>query len=1214
MTADSKMALPAEERNGNSWFTRLPLERKSLIGLIGTAVLQLMLAGVFFSVQQEQTKAQYWAMHSQQALDHINRAITAFRTEQIALSAYLLQPDAAQKESWRKDASDLEHELVAVAGSTADNPEQQTRLARINALLNRWDYEVVRPVRSFDLQKELARGDRSGLDAMMSNARALDDQFMELFFGMRDEETRLLNERSERLRRSTQVGFAATIGMLLIVFLFGLLAVATAARLLVRPLRQMTELMTRLAAQDHTIEIPGLERFDEIGEMARALQVFKKLSIETSETTWIKSGITAVSSTLQAVREPRDFAETLTSDLASLLGIGVGVFYVYNEERRVLELAGSYGFRYRRHVTPTYQLGEGLVGECARERKPIILEQVPEDYIRIQSGLGEAVPRTIQLLPIIAHDQLFGVLELGTFTSFSARDLRFLDELMPLVALSLENLLRAVGTEALLQRTQAQAEALRVSEQALQRQQQELHSTNEELRVKAEELQRQSARLKASEEELRAQTEELQATNEELREKSEVLDEQNRALEALRQETERKAQELARASQYKSEFLANMSHELRTPLNSLLILSRGLAENEQGNLTQDQVESAQVIHDSGSNLLRLINDILDLSKVESGRMDVVVDDLSLTAFAASLLRNFRHVAKEKGLEFSIDVDSGLPKSIRTDGAKLEQIANNLLGNAFKFTREGRVHVHVGRPSPAIVALVPGLDPGRAIAIAVSDTGVGIPKDKFEKVFQAFEQVDASTSREFGGTGLGLTISRSLAQLLGGEIHLQSEADRGTTFTIVLPERYAGGPAAIVEEASSDTTAPPIVPMQAAKTAVAPAIPDDREQLKPGETVILIVEDDPAFARILADMVRRKSFRILAAGDGETALALARQYRPTGILLDIMLPGMDGWTVMNRLKADVATRHIPVHFISAVDEHSRGLEMGAVGFLTKPVTRDDIGQAFERLLHFSEGKPRSVLIVDDDSASRLAVHKLISGEATEIGEAASGEDALQKLAGGNFDCIVLDLGLPGMDGFEFLDRAAQAGRVPPVVVYSGRELSKEESLRLRQYTDSIVIKGVRSPERLLDEVSLFLHSIRNSPVVSARQVDASLSGRTVLLVDDDMRNVFALSKALRSKGLNVVMAQDGHKALRQIADNKDIEIVLMDIMMPGMDGYDTIREIRKQPQLARLPIIALTAKAMRGDREKCLEAGANDYLSKPIDVDKLLSMMRVWLSR
>jgi CheY-like chemotaxis protein/HAMP domain-containing protein len=1203
-----------ESRGVGGWFSGLPLERKSLFAFLGVLLLQLVSAATFIIVQQQETRAQNLAARSQKALGHINQAITAFRVEQVDMLVQVLQPSTLQLQQQAGDAAEFERELAAIAQYTDDDPAQQVRVARLNALLNRWELEVVRPVRSFDLQKQLGGGNRSELDALLAAGRSLDQQFQELLSVMRDQESRQLAARMHHLQESARLGMTSTVATLFVTALFGLFILRFASQTLARPLREITDLMTRLAAQDHSIEIPGLKRRDEIGEMARALQVFKKLSIETSETTWTKSGIAAVSSSLQAVRDRGDFAETLTSDLASLLRIGVGVFYVFDEESQQLELMGSYGFRQRRHVTPRYRLGEGLVGECARERKPIILESVPEDYIRIQSGLGEAPPHTIQLLPIIAHGQLLGVLELGTFGQFTARDLRFLDELVPLVALSLENLLRTIRTETLLQQTQAQAEALRMSEQTLQRQQQELHSTNEELRVKAEELQRQSARLKASEEELRAQTEELQATNEELREKSEVLDEQNRALEVLRQETERKAQELARASQYKSDFLANMSHELRTPLNSLLILSRGLADNEDGNLSEDQVESARVIHDSGSNLLRLINDILDLSKVESGRMDVVVEDLNLRAFVASLVRNFRHVAKERKLEFGVEIEPGMPDSVRTDPAKLEQVTNNLLANAFKFTREGGVRVRIGRPSPDIAALLSGGTPEHTVAIAVTDTGIGVPEEKFDKVFQAFEQVDASTSRQYGGTGLGLTISRSLAQLLGGEIHLDSSVNGGSTFTIVLPEQYAGANAQTAAAAVPSPAPMQTRPAVSGAALPAPSIPDDRDRLEPGATVILIIEDDPSFARILAEMVRRKGFNALAAADGEAGLTLARRFRPTGILLDVMLPGVDGWTVMDRLKGDIATRHIPVHFISAVDEHSRGLEMGAVGFLTKPVSRDEISSAFERLLHFSEGKPRSVLIVDDDEASRLAVRKLIAAQATEITEAASGEEALQKLVGGQFDCIVLDLGLPGMDGFEFLDRAAHSDRVPPVVIYSGRELSKEENLRLRQYTDSIVIKGVRSPERLLDEVSLFLHSIRSGPAVPPRQVDASLSGRTVLVVDDDMRNVFALSKALRSKGLNVVMAQDGHKALKQLADNQDIEMVLMDIMMPGMDGYETIREIRKQPSLTKMPIIALTAKAMRGDREKCLEAGANDYVSKPIDIEKLLSMMRVWLSR
>jgi CheY-like chemotaxis protein len=567
----------------------------------------------------------------------------------------------------------------------------------------------------------------------------------------------------------------------------------------------------------------------------------------------------------------------------------------------------------------------------------------------------------------------------------------------------------------------------------------------------------------------------------------------------------------------------------------------------------------------------------------------------------------------------------LPATLRTDATKLEQIANNLIGNAFKFTHQGSVTAHIGRPSAAI-SLPPGMQGKDVIAIAVTDTGIGIPPDKAQKIFQAFEQVDASTSRQYGGTGLGLTISKRIAELLDGDIVLHSAVGHGSTFTILLPLE---GPSGVPLAAPSNGITAPSPARPTMTPALLPeTIEDDRASVMPGDTTILIIEDDPVFARILADMVRRKGYRVLAAADGESGLQLAAKYSPTGILLDVMLPGMDGWTVIERLKENAATRHVPVHFISAVDEANRGRDLGAVGFLTKPVSREAIGEAFDRLLHFAEGRMRHLLIVDDDADSRAAMRTLLRNDEVTIEEAGSAEEALERMGATTYDCIVLDLGLPGISGIEFLEQLSAAGSIPPVVVYSGRELSREESLKLRQYTDSIVIKGARSPERLLDEVSLFLHSIQGGRVrqaaVGAKATAASpaaavtdaheLVHRKVLLVDDDMRNLFALSKVLRGWGMHVTMAQDGLKALKALADHSDIELVLMDVMMPVMDGYDTIREIRAQPQLVKLPIIALTAKAMRGDREKCLEAGANDYLSKPIDIDKLSSMMHVWLHR
>jgi len=1036
-----------------------------------------------------------------------------------------------------------------------------------------------------------------------------------------DNEQAKLAERDAQRERTMALLRMLVLGMLALGVVVGIVAIRLASHSVTEPIRGLTGLMTRLAENDHSIEVPERERRDEIGAIARALQVFKEAAAETQRRNWIKSNVAEIAGVLQTNTERDAFARALTAELAPRLKAGVAVFYVFDEAERRLDLLGSYGFRQRRHLGTRYGVGEGLVGQVALERKPILLDQVPDDYVRIHSGLGEAPPRNIIALPLLLQERLLGVIEIGSFTPFGAAEQQLLDELLPFAALSLENLNRSLRTQQLLERTQQQAKELQVSEEELRVQQEELTATNEELQGKTTELEEQQQRLRASEEELRVQAEELQASNEELREKSETLNEQKRVLEVLQRETESKADQLAKASQYKSDFLANMSHELRTPLNSLLILSRNLADNDRGNLDHEQVESARVIHESGANLLRLINDILDLAKIEAGKMHAVAEELRLTYFAQSLTRRFRHVATEKALDFDVSVAEGLPATIVSDGSRLEQIANNLIGNAFKFTREGSVKVDIARPT-AQDAQQAGLAAAHAIAMTVSDSGIGIPADKLEHIFGAFEQMDASTSRNYGGSGLGLAIARRLAELLGGSISVHSEVGRGSRFTVVLPERLekAGEPAGETETPPAPAAAAPIAaaPLPLERPAPSgsmpkPWIPDDRDALNEGDTAILAIEDDPVFARTLVDMIRRKGYRALAAGDGESGLYLARQFRPTGILLDVMLPGIDGWTVIERLKRDRATQHIPVHFISGVDETARARELGAVGFLTKPVERDAVLAAFERLLQSSNGARRRVLLIDDDPDSRVAIGTLIKADNVEIVEASSAESGLQYLDSYTFDCIVLDLGLPGMSGIDFLEMIATRGPLPPIVIHSGRELSREESVKLRQYTDSIVIKGARSMERLLDEVSLFLHSMRkNAAPHVVRDIDNGLSGRTVLIVDDDMRNIFALSKILREKGLAVIMAQDGQKALRQLEENKAIEIVLMDIMMPGMDGYETTREIRKRPAHAKLPIIAVTAKAMSGDRDKCLEAGANDYLAKPIDIDKLLSMMRAWL--
>ena len=1194
------------------WLANQPIQRKLLLAFGLVAAMFVLASSLLFAGISEEEGARYWTDHTYTVIVELKALGQAARSEQSALRGYVLTTQPAMLQTYQRARLAFAGHLARVQQLTADNAQEQARTVVLGELMRRFRQERADPL--IDLAGR--PGNQAAIDAMLrsTTSRSYIEQVQGVLDQMEATESGLLAGRVAHLRRATDATRVTTIGVMALGLGAGLLVLVLLRRQITRPLQHVTTLIERLADNDHDIEIPRLDRRDEIGAISRALQVFKRMAIETQANNWVKTQAADLSSRLQSAGGESAFATTLLNRLAPLLKAGVGVFYALPEGSDRLTLLGSYGLRDEQGLAREYRLGEGLVGQCALDGGLMVVNDVADDFLRVHAALGEMRPRCIVLVPVAAIDRLLGVIEFGCLQPIDRLQERLLDELGPLIALSLDNLTRAIETRRLLAETKKKAEELRASEEVLRAQKEELRATNDQLHARTSELQEQSARLQASEEELRVQTEELRVTNEELRENTEHLHAQKRMLEALQKETEDKAAALARASQYKSEFLANMSHELRTPLNSLLILSRSLAENEQGNLDAEQVESARIIHESGSNLLRLINDILDLSKVEAGKMQVSVEPLRLETFAATLRRNFRHVAQDKQLGFEVELAPGLPDSIATDGPKLEQIVNNLVGNAFKFTKAGEVRVRIARADAGMHVGTSGLDPAQSIMIAVSDTGIGIPPDKFEKIFQAFEQVDAGTSRQFGGTGLGLSISSGMAQLLGGEIQVASTPGAGTTFTVLLPLEAPGSAAAPqIEAAPASAATVAATPAARAPRALAPAsVPDDRDAIRPGDTVILAIEDDLAFLRILIDTIRRKGHRALAAGDGETGLALARQFHPTGVLLDVMLPGMDGWSVLERLKAENATRHIPVHFISAVGEQGRGRELGAVGFLTKPVSRESLVEAFDRLLHFAENRTRRVLIVDDDDASRVAIRKLIEPEGAEIVEAASAEEALQRLGESSCDCVILDLGLPGMSGFEFLEHIAQQSAAPPVVVYSGRDLTREESLRLRAHTDSIVIKGARSPERLLDEVSLFLHSIRQRGTTSAPVHGDRFDGHGVLLVDDDMRNIFALSRTLRGKGLDVIVAQDGLKALKQLDAHPDVGMVLMDIMMPGMDGYETIGEIRKQARFRELPIIALTAKAMSGDREKCLEVGASDYLSKPIDVDKLLSMMRVWM--
>ncbi|HEV7474969.1 MAG TPA: HAMP domain-containing protein [Pyrinomonadaceae bacterium] len=968
---------------------------------------------------------------------------------------------------------------------------------------------------------------------------------------------------------------------------------------------------------------------DNINEMILNL---KDTTQKNMEQDWLKTNLARFTRMLQGQRDMTTVAQMVLSELAPLVDAQQGVFYV-NESpngQPVMKLLGGYAYKKRKNLANEFHAGEGLVGQCTVERERILVTSVPSNYVHVTSGLGEAPPNNIVVLPVLFEGEAKAVIELSTFNTFSDTHLAFLDQLTESIGIVLNTIAANTRTEDLLQQSQSLAAEL-------QSQQDELKKTNEQLEQQAESL-------RESEELLKNQQEELQQTNEELQEKATLLARQkseveakNREVEEARWEMEEKAEQLALTSKYKSEFLANMSHELRTPLNSMLILSRQLAENNDENLTGKQVQFAETIHSSGSDLLSLINDILDLSKIESGMMGIEVSDVSIAEMTEQMERSFHQLAKDKNLEFEIQRAEDLPGAVRTDDKRLQQILMNLLSNAFKFTEEGKVVLRV-TPAPADETYhLESLNrASEVIAFSVTDTGIGIPTEKQRIIFEAFQQADGTTSRKYGGTGLGLSISREIARLLGGEIRVISTPGEGSTFTFYLPRNYVPAGASTAPSSQKHTHVA-IRETEAAWTPVesfdsdaiallsseSAAILDDRNTIESGDRVVLIVEDDISFAGILLDLAREKGFKGLVATSGTVALALAQKYKPAAITLDIRLPDRDGWTVLDRLKHDPATSHIPVHIITVEEERQRALKQGAFNHVQKPVTREDLTKSFDDIRDFAERRIRKLLIVEDDDVQRMSVVELIGNGDVHTTAVATGEEALNLLKDERFDCMVLDLRLPDMSGFDLIEKLqTDLGRYDlPIIVYTGKELTRKEELHLKKVADAIIVKEASSPERLLAETALFLHRVEANLPESKRRMlekfhrtDPVLAGRKVLVVDDDVRNIFALTSALEAHHMEVVHAENGQEGIDLLQSTPGIEAVLMDIMMPEMDGYEAITAIRQMDDFKELPIIALTAKAMKADRDHCLEVGASDYISKPLDIDQLLSLLRVWLYR
>ncbi|OAB29460.1 Signal transduction histidine kinase [Flavobacterium fryxellicola] len=989
------------------------------------------------------------------------------------------------------------------------------------------------------------------------------------------------------------------------------------------------------------------------------LQALKSYELETISKNWLLTGNSALNEKLIGDQSMIELANNTISFLCSYLQANIGAVYLLDEKENTLLLSGKFAFTPANKAKENFKLNEGLIGQAAWEQKQLLFTDITDDQIRITSTVLDAKPRNVLITPFLLDGKTIGVIEIGKLSDFTETEKEFIAVSMSSVAISVNTIQQAeekekraaelavanielayqneekekraaelgvANKELAYQNEEKEKRAAELGvankELAYQNEEKEkraveLHFANKELSNQTEELQIQQEELRQLNEELeqqaqylKQQQEELQMTNEELEEQTQSLEERNKEVEASKENIEKKTKQLEISSKYKSEFLANMSHELRTPLNSLLILSKDLSENRKKNLDEVQVESAEIIYKSGHDLLVLINEVLDLSKIEAGKMSINIEKVFLKNFTSELLLNFKHQAEQKGLQLTCQLATNIPEFIHTDLQRLNQILKNLLSNAIKFTEKGSVTIYIDQTTET------------TLTISVTDTGIGISEDKQAAIFEAFQQAEGGTSRKYGGTGLGLSISRELAKLLKGEIKVSSALAGGSTFTLYIPLEILPE-----QELTSSTATQPLRYIPRTENNVNflnyKTIEDDRDTINATDKIVLIIEDDRNFAGILLKQANKKGFKCLSAASGEDGLMLASKYLPQAIILDMGLPGMNGKQVLQELKANPMVRHIPVHIISANDRSLEPIREGAVEYLMKPISKEGLEEAFNRIENFVNRKIKNLLIIEDSENSRKAMKILIGNGDVKCFEAETGKEALEIYQENQIDCVILDIGLPDMSGFDLIQKleVIKGHSMPPIIVYTGKELTKEENNLLHKYAESIIIKGIKSEERLLDETALFLHrTISNLPkskqlmINSLHDKDAIFQSKKILLVDDDMRNIFALSKILQERGIEVIKSENGKNALEMLAAHPTIDLVLMDIMMPEMDGYEAMKRIRSQMKFKKLPIIALTAKAMKDDKQKCIDAGANDYITKPIDVERLLSLMRVWLSK
>ncbi len=1122
---------------------------------VATALVFFIVSGAvsFFNIQVLRDDNQK-ILHSHGVITALDGLLSTVQDAETGQRGYLLTGNEKYLEPYNSALSSVGSDISAIAALTRDNGNQQNNLAHLERHI---DAKLAELKQTIDLRR--AQSAKAALSVVASDRGKVEMDAIRAQLGaMRQEETRLRDMRLAEMQAAYRTAWTSGV-------LSGLLGVVL------------------------TIAVGLL--------INRAIRARERQD-------WLQSGRVGIAEAILGDKSVQALGDSILAFLSRFLGSHAGVLFKGHGDH--FYRAAQLGVPADAPIPERFVLKEGLLGQVAADGRPLVLHDVPEGYLTIGSALGRDRPRHLVIAPFKADGVVNSVLELGFLHPVDERVMDLLAEVSTSIGVALRSARYRTDLQNLLEETQRQSEELQVQ--------------SEELRVSNEELEEQGRALKESQVRLEQQQVELEQTNSQLEEQALQLETQRDDLVKSSAAVELKARELDQASRYKSDFLANMSHELRTPLNSLLILSKLLGDNPKGNLSDEQVKYAQTIQSSGNDLLTLINDILDLSKIEAGHVQIQPETVPLKQLADDLRQSFQPVANDRGLQFDIVVGDDAPPSISSDRLRLEQILKNLLSNAFKFTQAGGVTLRVERVA----------DEG--LSMAVTDSGIGIPEEQHQNIFEAFRQADGAINRKYGGTGLGLSISRELARLLGGAITLRSAPGEGSTFTLTVPIAY--DPAQVQPRAESPPPAtapraPTASPAAAPRPpAPAPKVADDRDTLAGSRRVLLVIEDDERFAEIVRDLARQMGFQCIVAGSAEEALRLAKQFRPSAVVLDIGLPDQSGLTVLDRLKRDDETRHIPIHVVSAADHAQTALSLGAVGYLTKPVKLDDLAEVLRTLEAKLTRGMRRVLIVEDDPRQRDAVSLLLASGDVETVTAGTAAECLERLKAQTFDCMVLDLSLPDASGFSLLETLSQEGgnAFPPVIVYTGHDLSPEDEQRLRRYSSSIIIKGAKSPERLLDEVSLFLHQVvselpaeQQKMIHQARNRDAVLEGRRILIVEDDVRNVYALTNILEPRGALVEIARNGQEALdaldRSAEDaSRSIDLVLMDVMMPVMDGLDATRRLRIDPRWTKLPIIMLTAKAMPDDQARCIAAGANDYMAKPLDVDRLLSLVRVWMPR